>query len=116
MRHKVRGKKIGADAGHRKAILNSLATEVFKHERIKTTKTRAKEARSLVEKIVGLAKRGDIHARRQVMAIVGDRALTHKIFEEIGPRFADRDGGYTRILKLGPRAGDSAPMVYIELT
>jgi large subunit ribosomal protein L17 len=115
LRHKVKGKKIGSDASHRKAILNGLAIEVFKHERIKTTKTKAKEARDLVEKIVGLAKRGDVHSRRQALAILGDRELTHKVFEEIGPRFKDRDGGYTRILKLGPRAGDSAPMVYIEL-
>lgn len=115
MRHKVKGKKIGTDASHRKAILKSLAIQVFEHGRIKTTKVKAKEARTLVEKIVGLAKRGDIHARRQVMAIIEDRELTHKIFEEIGPRFKDREGGYTRILKLGPRAGDSAPMVFIEL-
>lgn len=115
MRHKVKGKKIGTSASHRKAILRSLAMEVFKHERIKTTITKAREARPLVEKIVGLAKRGDVHARRQVLAIVGDRELTHKIFEEIGPRFQDREGGYTRILKLGPRNGDSAPMVYFEL-
>lgn len=115
MRHKVKGKKIGTSASHRKAILRGLAIEVFKHERIKTTITKAREARPLVEKIVGLAKRGDVHARRQVIAIVGDRELTHKIFEEIGPRFQDRKGGYTRILKLGPRNGDSAPMVYIEL-
>lgn len=115
MRHAVRGKKIGTDASHREAILNGLAMEVFKHGRIKTTKTKAKEARSLVDKIVGLAKRGDVHARRQVLAIIGDRDLTHKIFEEIGPRFKDREGGYTRILKLGPRPGDAAPMVFIEL-
>lgn len=115
MRHGVKGKKIGTDASHREAILKGLAIEIFKHGRIKTTETKAKEARSLVEKIVGLAKRGDVHARRQVLAIIGDRELTHKIFDEIGPRFKDREGGYTRILKLGPRNGDSAPMVYIEL-
>lgn len=115
MRHGVKGRKIGTDASHRDAILRGLAIEVFKHGRIKTTKAKAKEARSLVEKIIGLAKRGDVHARRQVLAILGDRGITHKIFEEMGPRFEDRDGGYTRILKLGPRPGDSAPMVYIEL-
>jgi len=115
LRHGVKGRKIGTDASHRDAIMRGLAIEVFRHGRIKTTKAKAKEARSLVEKIIGFAKRGDIHARRQVLAMLGDREITHKIFEEIGPRFKDRDGGYTRILKLGPRPGDSAPMVYIEL-
>lgn len=115
MRHGVKGKKIGTDASHRDAILKSLAIAVFKHGRIKTTIAKAKETRLLVDKIVGLAKRGDIHARRQVLAIMGDRKLTHTIFEEIAPRFKDREGGYTRILKLGPRNGDAAPMVYIEL-
>lgn len=115
MRHAVKGKKFGKDASHREAILRGLAVEIFKHERIKTTKMKAKEVIALVDKVIGLAKRGDVHSRRQVLAITGDRELTHKIFTEIAPRFEDRKGGYTRILKLGPRSGDSAPMVFIEL-
>lgn len=115
MRHKVRGKKFGSDASHRDAILKGLAIEILKHKRIKTTKTKAKEMRGLVDKIIGLAKKGDVHARRQVLAIVGDRELTHRIFEDVAPNFKDREGGYTRILNLGPRPGDSAPMVIIEL-
>ncbi len=102
MRHRVKGKKIGTNASHRKTILAGLAIEIFKHGRIRTTRTKAREARSLVDKIVSLAKRGDVHARRQVLAMIGDRELTHTIFEEIGPRFKDKEGGYTRIMKLGP--------------
>lgn len=115
MRHQKKRDKLGTDASHRQAILHGLATEVFRHGRIKTTETRAKQAQPLVEEIVTLVKKGDIHARRQVLAIISDRALVHKIFAEVGPRFAERNGGYTRILKLGPRQGDAAPMVFLEL-
>ncbi len=115
MRHRKKTKKFGANASHREAILRNLAAEIFKHERIKTTQLRAKQVCPLVDKIVTLAKRGDFQARRQVLAIVQDKELVHKIFSEIAPRFKERQGGYTRILKLGPRQGDAAPMVLVEL-
>ena len=85
------------------------------HERVKTTEAKAKELRPYVEKVITLGKKGDLHARRQALAVLGDREIVHKLFAEIGPRYAERDGGYTRILKLGPRQGDAAPMAMIEL-
>lgn len=115
MRHQKKRNKLGTDASHRQAILRGMAAEIFKHERIKTTEVRAEQVQPLVEEIITLAKKGDIHARRQVLAVIPDRALVHKIFAEIGPRFAERNGGYTRILKLGPRQGDAAPMAFLEL-
>lgn len=115
MRHLKKGRKLGTDASHRKAMLRSLAIAVFTHERIKTTEPKAKEARILVERIVTWGKKGDMHSRRLAMAQLGDKELVRKIFDDIAPRFEGRDGGYTRILKLGPRKGDSAPMVILEL-
>ena len=115
MRHAKKGRALGTDASHTTAILRSLARALFINERIKTTEARAKEVRSLVEKIVTWGKRGDVAARRLAMAELGDKELVHKIFAEIAPRFAEREGGYTRILKLGPRKGDAAPMVILEL-
>ena len=115
MRHLKKGRKLGTDASHTKAMLKSLAGALLANNRIKTTETRAKEVRPLVEKTITWAKKGDVHSRRLVMAELGDKALVHRVFAEIAPRFADRDGGYTRILKLGPRKGDAAPMVILEL-
>lgn len=115
MRHAKKGRKVGTSASHRKAILNSLVTQAFQHERIETTEAKAKEVRPLIDKVVTLAKRGDVHARRQVVAIVGNKQVAHKIFSEVAPRFEEREGGYTRILKLGLRRGDKAPMAIIEL-
>jgi large subunit ribosomal protein L17 len=115
MRHAKKGRKLGTDASHTQAMLRSLAMALFKNERIKTTEARAKEVRGLVDRIITWGKRGDVHARRLAMAEIGDKALVHKIFAEIAPRFEDRPGGYTRILKLGPRKGDAAPMVILEL-
>lgn len=115
MRHAKKGKKIATDAAHRKAMLRSLTAALLEHEKIRTTEVRAKELRPVVDKVVTLAKRGDVHARRQAMAVLGDKALVHKVFSEIGPRFAERSGGYTRIVKIGPRQGDAAAMVLIEL-
>ncbi len=115
MRHLKRGRKLGTDASHTKAMLRALAIALFKNERIKTTETRAKEVRSLVDRVITWGKRGDVHSRRLALGELGDRALAHKVFADIAPRFEGRDGGYTRILKLGPRKGDSAPMVIIEL-
>lgn len=115
MRHAKKGRKLGTDASHTKAMLRSLAAALFEHERIKTTETRAKEVRSLVDRIITWGKAGDVHSRRLALAEINDRALVHKIFDDIAPRYAEREGGYTRILKLGPRKGDAAPMVILEL-
>jgi len=115
MRHAKKGRKLGTDASHTLAIRRSLARAVFVSERIKTTETRAKEIRPLVDKIIGWGKRGDVHSRRLALAELGDLDLVKKIFSDIAPRFEGRPGGYTRILKLGPRKGDAAPMVILEL-
>jgi large subunit ribosomal protein L17 len=114
MRHLKKGRKLGTDASHTKAMLKSLAGAVLTHDRIKTTETRAKEVRPLVEKTITWAKKGDVHSRRLAIAAIGDKALIAKIFSEV-ERFEGREGGYTRILKLGPRKGDAAPMVIMEL-
>jgi len=115
MRHQKKGRKLGTDASHTDAILKNLATALFINERIKTTEAKAKEVRSLVEGIITWGKKGDVHSRRLAMAKLGDKELVHKVFADIAPRFENRNGGYTRILKLGPRKGDSAPMVIMEL-
>jgi len=115
MRHLKKGRKLGTDASHTRAMKRSLAIALFTNERIKTTETRAKEVRSLVEKIITWGKRGDVHSRRLALAEINDRELVHKIFADIAPRYETREGGYTRILKLGPRKGDNAPMVILEL-
>jgi large subunit ribosomal protein L17 len=113
--------KLGRDSSARKALFRDLVTDLFIYERIQTTEAKAKEIRSIAEKLITLAKRGDLHARRQVAAFVrreeaqeGKDAI-QKLFSDLAPRYAERQGGYTRILKLGPRRGDSAPMVYLEL-
>lgn len=115
MRHARKGKKIGGSASHKKIILRNLAREVLKHEKIKTTQVKASEVRSLVDKVITLGKRGDLHARRQVLSIINDKEVVHKVFSEISLKYENRQGGYTRILKTGLRMGDSAPMVVIEL-
>ena len=115
MRHAKKRLQLMTDASHRDAVLAGLASEVVRHGRIKTTERRAKAARTLVDRLVGLGKRGDVHARRQAMAVIGDKELVHKLFEEIAPQYADREGGYTRVIKMGPRQGDAAPMALIEL-
>lgn len=108
-------RKLGRTSAHRKAMLRNLVTDLLREERISTTVHRAKEARREAEKMITLAKRGDLHARRQVLAYVYDEDVVTKLFEEIAPRYADRNGGYTRILKLGPRQGDCAEVVFLEL-
>jgi large subunit ribosomal protein L17 len=108
-------RKLGRPAAHRKAMLRNLVTDLLREGRITTTDTRAKEAGREAEKMITLAKRGDLHARRQVMAYVFDETVVKKLFEEIAPKYAERNGGYTRILKLGPRQGDAAEMVFLEL-
>ena len=109
-----KGKRLGGSASHQKVILANLAKALIENEKIKTTQARAKEVQPLVDKLVGLAKRGDLHARRQALAIINDRDIVHKLFDEIGPRYDDRAGGYSRITKTGPRKGDAAPMAVIE--
>lgn len=108
-------RKLGRVSAHRKSMLRNLVTDLLREERISTTDMRAKEAGRLAEKMITLAKRGDLHARRQALAYITDEAVVTKLFEEIGPRYADRNGGYTRILKLGPRRGDNAEVVFLEL-
>src|SRR5881275_2500442 len=116
MRHGRNRHKLSRDAAHRKALLMNLSREVIDHERIKTTEAKAKAAKREVEKLITLAKRGDMHARRQAMAALGqDKFVVYRLFEEIGPRYAERRGGYTRILKLGPRRSDATEMVFLEL-
>jgi large subunit ribosomal protein L17 len=116
MRHQKTRHKLSRDSAHRKALLMNLSREVIDHERIRTTHAKAKAVRPELEKLITLAKRGDLHARRQAMAALGqDKFVVYKLFEEIAPRYSDRPGGYTRILKLGPRPSDATEMALIEL-
>jgi large subunit ribosomal protein L17 len=116
MRHRKARHKLSRDASHRRSLLRNLCREVIEHERIKTSQAKAKAAKPEVEKLITLAKRGDLHARRQALSELGqDRFVVHKLFEEIAPRYAERPGGYTRIVKLGPRRSDSTEMVLLEL-
>ena len=108
-------KKLGRNSAHRKSMLRNLVTDLFREGRITTTLDRAKEAGREAEKLITLAKRGDLHARRQVLAYVFDEDVVTKLFDEIAPEYAGRNGGYTRVLKLGPRQGDNAEVVYLEL-
>lgn len=108
-------RKLGRPTDHRKAMLRNLVTSLLRNGKIETTETRAKETRRIAEKMITLAKRGDLHARRQVLAYVYDETVVKKLFDDIAPKYADRNGGYTRILKLGPRRGDAAEMVILEL-
>lgn len=108
-------RKLGRTSSHRKHFLRNLTLSLLKNGKMETTVTRAKETRKFAEKMITLAKRGDLHARRQVIAFIGDKEVAKKLFEETAPKYAERQGGYTRILKLGPRRGDGAPMAIIEL-
>jgi large subunit ribosomal protein L17 len=108
-------RKLGRATDHRKLMIRNLVTSLLKNGKIETTETRAKETRNAAEKMITLAKRGDLHARRQVLAYVTEESVVTNLFEEIGPKYVDRNGGYTRIYKLGPRQGDAAPMALIEL-
>jgi len=111
----TKGKRLGGSPAHQKAILSNLATSLFEHGAITTTEAKARRLRPFAEKLISKAKRGDLHNRRQVMAVIRDKTIVHVLFTEIGPRYAQRPGGYTRITKLGPRKGDNAPMAVIEL-
>lgn len=115
MRHGKRGRKLGRTASHKKAMLNNMATSLFDNGKVRTTLPKAKELRGVAERLISFARRGDLHARRQVLRRIQNKVVLTKLFEEIGPSFADRDGGYTRILKLGPRRGDSSELCLIEL-
>ncbi len=124
MRHRVAGRKLGRSRGQRRALYRNLIAELFRHDRIRTTEAKARAIRARVERLVTLAKRGDVHARRQVIAYLGgeprisqDKTTTvvQKLFDDLAPRYADREGGYTRLFKLGRRKGDGAQIALIEL-
>jgi large subunit ribosomal protein L17 len=110
-----RGRRLGGDAAHQKAMIGNLVASLIAAEALVTTETKAKALRPVMEKCITAARKGGVHRQRQVVALIRDKDMAHKLFEEIGPRYSDRPGGYTRILKLGPRQGDSAPMARIEL-
>ena len=116
MRHQRKRHQLSRDPAHRKALLANLSKELIEHERIETTVAKAKAVKPEVEKLITLARRGDLHARRQALAALGqDKFIVYKLFEEIAPRYTERPGGYTRILKLGPRKSDSTEMALLEL-
>jgi large subunit ribosomal protein L17 len=115
MRHARSGRKLGRDSAHRKALYSNLTGALIEHGRIRTTEAKAKAVKPIAEKMITLGRRGDIAARRQAVAYLRSKDVVHKLFVEVAPRFADRPGGYSRIVKLGPRPGDAADMVYLEL-
>jgi large subunit ribosomal protein L17 len=116
MRHQKKRHKLSRDAAHRKSLLMNLSKEVIDHERIETTTAKAKAVKPELERLITLAKRGDLHARRQALSALGqDKFMVYKLFEEIAPRYSERPGGYTRILKLGPRKSDATEMALLEL-
>lgn len=115
MRHKVAGRKLSCSSSHRRALLRNLVTDLLNHGKITTTEAKAKEARSLAEKMITLGKEGSLHARRQALSFILDQGVTEKVFSELATKYTERSGGYTRITKLGSRLGDGAPMVQLEL-
>jgi len=115
MRHAKTGRKFGRKTGHRRAMFRNLMSALFQNKRIKTTEAKAKSVRGEAERILTLARQGDLHARRQIMRTITDPFIVNELIHEIGPEMADRAGGYTRIIKLGRRVGDAAPMVFLEL-
>ena len=116
MRHQKTRNKLSRDSAHRRALLMNLSKQIIEHERIKTTEAKAKAVKPEIEKLITLAKKGDLHARRQALSTLSqDKFAVHKLFDDLGPRYSERPGGYTRILKLGPRRSDATEMVFIEL-
>jgi large subunit ribosomal protein L17 len=115
MRHKIAGRKLGRSSAHRKALFRNLVTDLLNYEKITSTEAKAKEIRGLAEKMITLGKKGGLTSRRQALAFILDEKIAAKVFNELAPRYAERPGGYTRIIKLGPRLGDGAHMVRIEL-
>ncbi|MFA5701312.1 MAG: 50S ribosomal protein L17 [Desulfuromonas sp.] len=114
MRHNKSGRRLGRNSSHRKAMLRNMVTSLLDAEKITTTDARAKELRKLAEKMITLGKKGDLHARRQALSVVQDKKVVAKLFDRLAPRYAERNGGYTRIMKVGNRAGDNAPVSIIE--
>ncbi len=115
MRHKVTGRNLGRSSGHRRALYRNLVTDLLNYEKITTTEAKAKEVRGLAENMITLGKEGGLHSRHQALSFILDKKVTEKVFTELAPRYAERPGGYTRIVKLGPRLGDGATMVQLEL-
>ncbi len=115
MRHKVAGRKLGRSTAHRRALYRNLVTDLLGYEKIVTTEAKAKEVRGLAEKMITLGKKGGLHSRRQALSFIIDKTVVEKVFDEIAERYAERPGGYTRTVKLGPRLGDGASMVKLEL-
>lgn len=115
MRHRKAGKKLSRDSSHRRAVLRNMVTSLFKHEEISTTVAKAKVVQPIADKMITLAKRGDLHARRQVISYLMDKTIAHKLFDELKNRLSDRQGGYSRILKAGNRKGDNAPIAILQL-
>jgi len=115
MHHRIAGRKLGRTTSHRVAMLRNLVTSLLEHEKVKTTDAKAKEVRPLAEKLIGLAKRGDLHARRQALSVVRKADVVKKLFETLAPRYQSRTGGYLRIVKVGYRPGDGAPVSLVEL-
>ena len=115
MRHRVDGRRLGRPTGHRVAMYRNLVTDLLRYDKIVTTEAKAREVQGMAEKTITLGKRGSLHARRQALAFVTDKKVVGKLFDEIAPGYADRPGGYTRLIKLGPRLGDAAPMARLEL-
>ncbi|MBW2231267.1 MAG: 50S ribosomal protein L17 [Deltaproteobacteria bacterium] len=115
MRHRKSGRKLGRSSAHRKALFRNMVTSLLQHERIQTTDAKAKELRGITDKMITLGKRGDLHARRQALSVIRDKDVTAKVFSELADRYRDRPGGYTRVIKIGHRAGDAAPVSIIEL-
>lgn len=115
MAHRVDGRKLGRPTDHRLALFRNLVTDLLKYEKIITTEAKAKEVKGMAEKIITLGKRGDLHARRQAMRFVYDKKVVEKVFDELAPRYADRPGGYSRLIKIGARLGDGAAMAQLQL-
>jgi large subunit ribosomal protein L17 len=115
VRHRKSGRKLGRDASHRKALYANLTGQLIEHGRIKTTIAKAKEVRPIAEQMITLGRRGGVHSRRQALKFLRSQDVVHKLFSDVGPRFKDREGGYSRIVRIGPRLGDAAEMAYLEL-
>ena len=115
MRHRKAGKQLGRNTSHRRALLRNLTTALFKHEQIETTDSKARQLRPVAEKVMTLAKRGDLHARRQALAYLTEKAVVHRLFDELKANYTDRQGGYIRIVKKGQRKGDGAPVSVVQL-
>ena len=115
MRHRKSGRKLGRSSSHRKALMRNMVTSLLDHERIETTDAKAKELRGMADRMITLGKRGDLHARRQALSVLRSKEVTAKLFDELAERFRDRPGGYTRVIKVGNRVGDAAPVSIIEL-